>query len=299
MIRFAVILIALLSGSGAAWLALKATWREPPEATTIMIEEPKVDVLTPNVDLKRGARLSAKHLIWTRWPETQVSGGMILRSNSPDAIGELAGRVLRSNLYSGEPIREPHLATGDGGFLATILQPGMRAIGFRVSEEITAGGFVLPNDRVDVLHTVVRDLDGDGTATGATRTILTNVRVLAIGQSALGTDALVLDDAGPKASRDEALTGETATLEVSGAQAEALMSAEASGRLSLALRAADDFDLSGIGDLTMIEGNRVNHMGPPSGPDTDLEDMSARQHEVRVISAGISEIVLTAARVTR
>lgn len=296
MIRLVVVTVALLSGTAAGWLALQATWREPPEAETIVVEEPKIEVLTPIVDLQRGARLSAEHLNWTPWPERQASDGMIVRSRRAGAIGDLSGRVLRSNLYSGEPIREAHLATGDGGFLATILQPRMRAIGVPVSEEMTAGGFVLPNDRVDVLHTVVRDLDGDGTATGATRTILTNVRVLAIGQSTFGAETLVADDGTPDASRSESLTGKTATLEVSTEQAEALLSAKASGELSLALRAADDFDLSGIGDLTMIEGERAGKTTPASMPSIDAGEAASRQHEVRVISAGIAEIVLTSGR---
>ncbi len=297
MIRLAVIAIALISGSAAGWLALQATWREPPEAETVVIEEPKVDVLTPVIDLKRGARLAPDHLGWTPWPEARITGTMILRSQSPGAIADLTDRVLRSNLYVGEPIREPHLSTADGGFLATILQPGMRAIGVSVSEEITAGGFVLPNDRVDVLHTVVRDFDGDGTATGATRTILTNVRVLAIGQSALGTETLVVDEAAPDAGRGEAMMGKTATLEVSTEQAEALMSAGASGRLSLALRAADDFDLSGIGDLTMIEG--APSAGGGDEPDAARNNVGSGRHEIRVISAGVVKVVQTSVRQPR
>lgn len=299
MIRIAVVVIALLSGTAAGWLALQATWREPPEADTVVMEEPRVDVLTPRIDLRRGARISTGHLEWTPWPERQVRAGMIRRDNAPDAAQDMAGRILRSNLYAGEPVREAHLATGDGGFLSTVLQPGMRAVGVPVSEEMTAGGFVLPNDRVDVLHTVIRDLDGDGTATGATRTILTNVRVLAIGQTTFGGDALVVDPeaAEPTAGRGEALTGKTATLEVATEQAEVLMAAGASGELSLALRAADDFGLSGMGDLTMIEG-RAPEVGTTDLAG-DAADDAARRHEIRLISAGTVETVVTPKRGTR
>ena len=292
MIRLAVILVALLSGTAAGWLALQATWREPLASEPEVIEEPKLDVLTPDVDLRRGAKLSAEHLDWTPWPERQVSAGMILRQERPGAIADLTGRILRSNLYSGEPIREQHLSKSDGGFLATVLQPGMRAIGVSVEVEMTAGGFVLPNDRVDVLHTVVRDIDGDGISTGATRTILTNVRVLAIGKSTFSDDALVADEGAEQERSGETMTGDTATLEVTTDQAEALMSARASGELSLALRASDDFGLSEIGDLTMIERDRRPDAAPAADPDGD----SARTHEVRVISAGVAEIVVTSAK---
>ena len=301
MLRLAVVMVAVVAGGGAGWLALQATWREPAEPVTVVVEEQKVDVLTPTVDLMRGAKVSAEHLAWTPWPAAQVNPGMILKEEEPDARDDLSGRVLRSNLYTGEPVRMQHLAKGEGSFLAMVLQPGMRAIGVQISEDKTAGGFVLPNDRVDVLHTVVRDIDGDGTATGATRTILTNVRVLAIGQTTFEGKALVDDSrAAPAEGGDgSTLTGKTATLEVSAAQAEVLLAAAASGQLALALRAADDFGLSGIGDLAMIEG-----AGPPAGaaPATEPSslaqtDAAPGQREIRIISAGLPRTVLTAKEV--
>ena len=304
MMRIVVVMVAILAGGGAGWLALQATWREPTEPVTVVLEEQKVDVLTPNVDLMRGAKVSTEHLVWTPWPATQVKSGMILKDEEPDARADLSGRILRSNLYTGEPVRMQHLAKGEGSFLSMALQPGSRAIGVQISEDKTAGGFILPNDRVDVLHTVVRDIDGDGTATGATRTILTNVRVLAIGQTTFEGKVLVADDAVPTAQSDggdgSTLTGETATLEVSGEQAEVLLAAAASGQLALALRAADDFGLSGIGDLAMIEG-----VAPPtetvvpiseSAPELEVPDAAPRQREVMIVSAGVSQIVLTAAK---
>ncbi len=304
MMRLVVVMIAILAGGGAGWLALQATWREPAEPVTVVLEEQKVDVLTPNVDLMRGAKVSEDHLVWTSWPATQVSPGMVLKDEEPDARDRLSGRVLRSNLYTGEPLRMQHLAKGDGGFLSMVLQPGMRAIGLQISEDTTAGGFVLPNDRVDVLHTVVRDIDGDGTANGATRTILTNVRVLAIGQTTFEGKALVVDGTAEATAQSagvdgSTLTGKTATLEVSAEQAEAVLAAAASGQLTLALRAADDFGLSGIGDLAMIEGVAPAEAlvpAPDTAPEVKVADAAPRQREVLIISAGVPQTVLTAAK---
>lgn len=300
MLRLAVVMIALVSGGGAGWLALQATWREPAEPVTVVLEEQKVDVLTPTVDLMRGAKVSAQHLVWTPWPAAQVGPGMILKDKEPDARDDLSGRILKSNLYTGEPVRMQHLSKGDGGFLSMVLQPGMRAIGVQVSEDKTAGGFVLPNDRVDVMHTVVRDFDGNGTATGASRTILTNVRVLAIGQTTFEGKTLVADGTAAAPAQTEGgdgstLIGKTATLEVSAEQAEVLLAGAASGQLALALRAADDFGLSGIGDLTMIEG-----IAPPApAPAGELQIAQATQREVTIISAGISQIITTGAKEVR
>ena len=299
MLRFLVVLIALLSGGTAGWMALTATWREPAEPVTIMIEEERVEVLSARLDILRGATVEAEHLAWTSWPAAQVGTGMILREERPEAIEEFAGRVLRSNLHAAEPVRLQHLATGAGGFLSMVLQPGQRGIGLLISEDTTAGGFILPNDRVDVLHTIVGDFNRDGRQTGSTRTILTNVRVLAIGQTTFEGRTLVMDEAARDGQPSNAdggptLTGRTATLEVSPEQAEILLAAAASGQLSLVLRAADDFGLSGIGDLSLIRDTVTSEPAPAAARETPAAAMPSRQREVTLISAGVPRVVLTA-----
>lgn len=304
MARIIIILIAISAGLAAGWMALQATWRPEPDAVTVRVEVPSVDVLVPQHNLIRGAKLSPDFVAWSSWPEDRVNSGMILRAQEPDAIKDLGGRILRSNVYTGEPLRREHLANGEGGFLSLILQPGTRAVGVKIGDEKTAGGFVLPNDRVDVMHTVIRDMDGDGSATGATRTILTNVRVLAIGQTSFGRESLQGKDdnlAIPSASfeDDTTLTGKTATLEVTTAQAEVLLSAAASGQLSLALRAAEDFGLSGLGDLTTIEGldGEKNAALTPkfvAAPSTIFEAPGqTTEREVLIIGSGRERIIVT------
>lgn len=304
MMRLVIVLIAVLAGGSAGWLALQATWREPPAPETIVLQAPQVDVLTPTRDLMRGAKLDQSLLAWASWPADRVSPGMILKEEQPEARSSMAGRILRSNLYAGEPVRSQHLSQNAGGFLSTVLQPGMRGIGVQISDDKTAGGFVLPNDRVDVLHTVVRDVDGDGTATGTARTILTNVRVLAIGLKSFDESALVATETAETSAADSGststLTGSTATLEVTAEQAEILMAAAASGQLALALRAADDFGLSGIGDLTMLEGAAPELVRDPepvqSAPTAEPAEAESHQREVTIISAGIPQTVLMSTR---
>jgi pilus assembly protein CpaB len=97
----------------------------------------------------------------------------------------------------------------------------------RISAESTAGGFILPNDRVDVLHS-----DGKSSVS---HTILSNVRVLAIDQ--------VVDDTSKKNDTKSAnVVGKTATLELDPSQAEILNAAQSAGTLSLSLRSAADND---------------------------------------------------------
>ena len=305
MVRLIIIVVAVIAGLGAGWLAWQATLR--PAAEAVVIEVPSVDVLVSSRDILRGARLTQDMLTWAPWPEDRLKENMILRSEQPNAVSEVDDRVLRSNVYSGEPLRREHLARGDGGFLSLVLQPGTRAIGVKITDEKTAGGFILPNDRVDVLHTVIRDFDGDGTATGSTRTILTNVRVLAIGQTSFDTEKLAADttelssEIAP-ADNGTTLTGQTATLEVTTEQAEALLSAAASGQLSLALRASEDFGLSGLGDLATIEGPKNTARNDTQSPvevQVTVADGKAESYtpkrEVTIIAAGKSRQVITEA----
>lgn len=305
MVRLIIIFVAVTAGLGAGWLAWQATLR--PAVDPVRIEVPSVDVLVSSRDIQRGARLTQDVLAWAPWPEDRLKDNMILRSEQPDAASEVNDRILRSNIYEGEPLRREHLARGDGGFLSLVLQPGTRAIGVKITDEKTAGGFILPNDRVDVLHTVIRDFDGDGTATGMTRTILTNVRVLAIGQTSFESNTLAADTTELSSEieppdNSTTLTGQTATLEVTTEQAEALLSAAASGQLSLALRASEDFGLSGLGDLETIEGPRLvksEETGTPGGAQVIVADREAEKkspkREVTFIAAGKSRQVITEA----
>jgi hypothetical protein len=111
-------------------------------------------------------------------------------------------------MFRGEPVRREKLVKGDGtGFLSALLPAGRRraiAISIDAQGGTTAGGFILPNDRVDVIWTW-RDLEKSKTARMdiyTSETILTNVRVLAIGQN-------VQDKNGEKV-----VAGGTATLEL-------------------------------------------------------------------------------------
>jgi pilus assembly protein CpaB len=114
--------------------------------------------------------------------------------------------------------------------MAAILPSGMRAIATKISAETGAGGFILPNDRVDVIltHRDAEATKAAGTETQTSETILRNVRVLAIDQN--------LDEKGEQ----KTVLGKTATLELTERQAETLALAQKQGTLSLALRSITD-----------------------------------------------------------
>src|SRR5262249_9515833 len=107
-----------------------------------------------------------------------------------------------------------------------------RAISTEISPETGAGGFILPNDHVDVILSR-RDKEAEkaaGVEIHTSETILTNVRVLAIDQT-------VEEKNGQRVG-----VGKTATLELAPHQAEALTRAKQMGTLTLALRSITDFN---------------------------------------------------------
>jgi pilus assembly protein CpaB len=229
MLRIALLIVALAAGGAAAWMAFSfrggstvATVVEP--ATPVPVQ----DVLVAAADLGLGQSLTKENMRWQSWPESALNPAYITRLARPDALETqpkgLAGSIVRNRMTSGEPIRDENLAPLNAGFLSAMLPSGKRAVAVVISAQSTAGGFILPNDRVDVVLTVTPQ---EKTEPFSSRTILSNVPVLAIDQT--------VDDEKVKAK-----VGKTATLELDPSQVEILAAGEATGRLSLALRSAAD-----------------------------------------------------------
>jgi pilus assembly protein CpaB len=178
-----------------------------------------------------GQKVSPGDVQWQEWPANAATGNFIRKNDRPDAIEKLSGSIARAPFVTGEPIREAKLVNANGaGFMAAILPSGMRAISTQISPETGAGGFILPNDRVDVILTQ-RDRAAEkatGSEVQTSETILSNVRVLAIDQT-------VQEKNGQKV-----VVGKTATLELSPRQVETLTLAQHLGSLSLALRSITD-----------------------------------------------------------
>lgn len=241
LFRVLVLAVALIAGGAAAYLALNmAPQGEGPTVVELAPQIQSTDVLVAATDIGPGQKLSAENIRWQRWPDEAVNASYISKQDRPDAIETLAGSVVRSQFVSGEPIRNVKLALPESGFLSAILPSGMRAIAVRISAQNTAGGFILPNDRVDVVQTIAQQTSADTPAESVSRTILTNIQVLAIDQT--------VDEQGGGGGEGEGgggesvVVGKTATLAVDPAQVELITAAEASGTLSLALRSMADAD---------------------------------------------------------
>jgi len=226
--RVVVLIIALSAGGVAAYLARGAEDKSQPVAEPVA-QLPTVEILVAKSDIGLGQPVKPEDLQWQTWPASAGSN-LVNRASRAEAIKEIAGSIARSPFIAGEPIREQKLVNANGsGFMAAILPTGMRAISTEISPETGAGGFILPNDRVDVLLTK-REKNGDRSGTDVVNSeiILTNVRVLAIDQAPKEKDG------------QNAVVGKTVTLELKPEQAETLARSRQTGTLSLALRSIAD-----------------------------------------------------------
>src|SRR5665213_1085967 len=218
--RIVVLTIAVGAGGIAAYLAAGS---DKTSSSVPVAQMPTVDVLVAKSDIGLGQSVKPEDLQWQTWPAATASSNFIRRSEHPDATNQIVGSIARSPFIAGEPIREPKLVKANGsGFMAAILPTGMRAVSTEISPETGAGGFILPNDRVDVLLTK-REKSGDHDIV-TSEIILGNIRVLAIDQAPREKDG------------QNSVVGKTATLELKPGQAEILARAHQTGTISLALR---------------------------------------------------------------
>jgi pilus assembly protein CpaB len=246
--RIVVLTVAVGAGGVAAYLA---SGSDPAPVVAPVAQLQTVDVLVAKADIGLGKSLTAEDLQWQTWPASTASNSFIRRNERPEATKEVLGSIARAPFIAGEPIREPKLVRADGsGFMAAILPTGMRAISTEISPETGAGGFILPNDRVDViLSKREKNPDARGAADIVnSEIILSNVRVLAIDQAPKEKDG------------QNVVVGKTVTLELKPEQAETLARSRQSGTLSLALRSIADLNVTEVRteDRGLKRGESIN-----------------------------------------
>lgn len=237
--RIILLAVALIAGGLAAWLAVgrqpeiapapvaaeqAAPVAPPPAAAT-------VEVLVAKAPIAVGTRLTPDLLEWQKWPEETVRAEYVSSATTPEAMTDLSGTVARSEVLPGEPIRREKLGQAGAGYLSAILEPGKRAVSVSIDAKSASGGFIMPNDHVDVV--LITSTANEQSA----RTILSNVRVLAI-NSRLGAPEAEAATATPEESMFT--EGALATLELDPSQAELIINAANGGFLSLVLRPTAD-----------------------------------------------------------
>jgi pilus assembly protein CpaB len=236
--KLMVLGVAGVAALSAVWLT--SSLRTPQvvvQAAAPVQTIPMAEVLVAAAELPMGSPVTAEQLRWQGWPRAALSEAMITKDSMPNGVAEIAGSVSRAPTMMGEPVRRERLIKGaNGGFMSAILPEGRRAVAINIvsSGAKTAGGFVLPNDRIDVIRTG-RDDEAAKARQGEAfiaETILQNIRVLAIGQNV------------QERNGEKVIVGETATLELDPKQAELITLAQRTGELSLVLRSLADANKS-------------------------------------------------------
>ena len=246
--RIVVLAVALAAGGAAAFLISSDDDKKPP-APAPVAQMSTVDVLIAKADIGMGTAVNAQDFDWQAWPSATTGDSYITKKARPNAIEELTGSITRAPFTAGEPIREAKLikANGAAGYMAAILPSGMRAVSTEISPETGAGGFILPNDRVDViLSRRPKDNDNKSSAAPTSETILTNVRVLAIDQTV------------EEKNGQRVVVGKTATIELTPRQAEMLAQSRQVGTLSLALRSLLDASKKEVEDDSNDQKSSIN-----------------------------------------
>jgi len=252
--RLVVLGFALAAGGAAALLASGGRQPQAPAPSPVAT----VDVLVAKSDLGTGQVVGAQEIGWQTWPADAAGPHFIKKTDRPDAIKDFVGAIVRTPVAAGEPVRDSKVVSANGGgFMAAMLAHGMRAVSLDVAPDTGAGGFILPNDHVDVVLTR-RDKAAEkasGIEKYVSETILRNVRVLAVDQSVEEKDG------------KKVVIGKTATIELEPHQTETLALARQLGTVSLALRSLLD-----------------SQSRTPEGDDTD------DRHPMNLVRYGVSTL---------
>ena len=189
-------------------------------------------VLVAARPLRAGNLVKPADLAETNVAAARLPPGAI--ESTPQSRGALFGAMIRRSLAPDEPITAADvMRPGDHGFLAAVLQPGMRAMTLGADVITSEVDLLWPGDHVDLVLTQQADPAKPAPASRKVfgDTVLSDVRVLAVDQQLV--EGASADQPIPKASR-------TVTVEVAPDQVARLAVAIRLGKLAFAVRPALD-----------------------------------------------------------
>lgn len=236
MRQIIVLGVALVAAVVALFLVRgMASKPEPAANVAVTSVAPGVPVLVAAKALEAGDPTAPGDIVWINFPQEAVGEAFIKQADMPNAATDLVGAVARTTIAKGEPITPNKLVKpGEQGFMAAMLTPGYRAVSIPITAQTAAAGFILPNDRVDVIATRQVQVAGPDGSRQEVRSdvILQDVRILAIDQKFRAPNA--------GAGAPEPALGAVATLELSARDAEVLAMAGKMGDLALVLRGIEN-----------------------------------------------------------
>jgi pilus assembly protein CpaB len=221
--------MALATAAASTYLArawIEVQTDSQPQAAPIPPKPVTKSVLVAAKPLSIGEFVQPDGVRWQEWPDVALPDSYLVEGKR--TVDDAAGAVVRRPVAEGEPIVDGNLVKpGDRGFLAAVLEPDRRAISVPVDEASSNAGLIFPGDRVDLILTqsVVEPGKSDEQHR-ASKTVLGNVRVLAMGRRLKGEGS---EPTGSSQIR-------TVTLEVTPADAQKVALVTELGKLSLSLR---------------------------------------------------------------
>jgi pilus assembly protein CpaB len=240
--RIIVLGLAVVAAGGAALLARALIGGGTPKVEARVAPAMSMsEVLVAASNISPGVALTPELVKWQNWPASSVDASFITHAATPNLADALKDTVVRIPLYGGQPVSTTTLVHANAvGLMAASLQPGMRAVSLAINVDSSAGGFILPNDRVDLMLTTKTN---DSPPHVKVKTILDNVRVLAVDQT-YGQD-----------KNTKTVVGKTATLELTPSQAELISAAATTGIVSLSLRGlADNQTVAQAKPVSAVDG---------------------------------------------
>ena len=238
--RMLILGLAAIAAGAAALIVRGLMGGGAPQVQASLPRVVTQQVLVAASDLQAGEHLNGSEVKWQNWPKNSIDSSFITSKNAPNPQAAVNGTVVRAPIVAGQPITNANIVHSDAaGVMAASLTPGTRAIAIPVTTETGAGGFILPNDRVDVLASIQVS---DNPKRYRSVTLVENLRVLA------------MDQTYKEDKNQKVVVAKTATLEVTPDQAQLVMAAQTSGTLSLALRSLADSSASALAASALGSG---------------------------------------------
>ena len=232
------LLMALVFGATATFMALGWMKTQSQRQVAQAPQKPMAPVVVAAKDVDAANGLKAEHLSVVQWPkESCPKGGF-------GSVEEVVGRVTTLPMSAGEPILEPKLAPqGTPAGMVALVSDKKRAMTIKVDEASGVAGFIIPNNRVDVVVSINR---GEFSNDPLARVVLENLRVLGTGQKIIQKEP----DGKPQVVP-------TVTLEVTPEEGERLALAAAEGHVCMVLRSQKDESLvatNGVKTTQLFKG---------------------------------------------
>lgn len=286
-VRLIILVIAAGAAIGAVFLVRSMQAPAPAAAAADMtaavakpMEIPLKQILVANQTIPAGKFVSLDDLKWQGWPADAQMDSFIDQEKQADALEKMVGAVARFDIVAGEPLTTTKLQhPGTAGFMSVMLTPGMRAVSIEIETETAAGGFIQPNDRVDVIVTrEVENANAKANPMAGIRSdlILANVRVLAIDQT-YGLPPAEGGEEEARTGQGAVIVGSRATLELTERDATLVNTARKAGEISLTLRS--------IADLSAPQGATGTGRAYRDGVSQDAEGVRIYRYGTETVSS--------------